>query len=73
MAITPTNSLLTALSGLGIDGTKPRPAPDAARPQAPAAAQPKAPQAVGPAAGNQVTGPEPSRSLPRGSLVNIVI
>jgi hypothetical protein len=68
MAITPTNSLFTALSGVGIDGTRPtRPAPDAARPPhppAPAAAQPQT---------SNTSAPEPSRPLPRGSLVNIVV
>jgi hypothetical protein len=67
MAITPTNSLLTALSGLGIDGTKPRPAPEAVRPSAPPA------PATKPQAANQATAPDLSRPLPRGSLVNIVI
>ena len=66
MAITPTNSLLTALSGLGIDGAKPRPTPEAARPP-----QPPAPSAQPQASHAQA--PDPSRPLPRGSLVNIVI
>jgi hypothetical protein len=66
MAITPTNSLLTALSGLGIDGAKPRPAPEATRPSTPPAPAAKPPTA-------QMTAPDPSRPLPRGSLVNIVI
>ena len=65
MAITPTNSLLTALSGLGIDGARPRPAPEASRPPAPTpAAQPQTQRA---------SAPDPKQPLPRGSLVNIVI
>jgi hypothetical protein len=71
MAITPTNSLFTALSGLGIDGARPKQAPEAARPQAPAQPQASKGQAnAAPAAGQT---PDPSRPLPRGSLVNIVI
>jgi hypothetical protein len=83
MAITPTNSLLTALSGLGLDGARPRPTHEASRPAPPPAQgvgnQAGGNQATGnQAAGNQATGnraagPDPSRPLPRGSLVNIVV
>jgi hypothetical protein len=69
MAITPTNSLLSALSNIGAniatDAVRPRPAPQAAR--APAAAP------APPAATAAATAPEPGRPLPRGSLVNLVV
>lgn len=67
MAITPTNSLLAALSSIASDGVRPRPVPEAPRPSAaPAQARPLA----GP---SQSAAPDPSRPLPRGSLVDIVI
>ncbi|MGE5539588.1 MAG: hypothetical protein ACM30I_13295 [Gemmatimonas sp.] len=74
MAITPSNSLLTALSGLGIDATRPRPAPEAARPAAPPqpASKPVS-QAVSQPAPQRAAAPDPSRPLPRGSIVNIVV
>jgi hypothetical protein len=66
MSITPTNSLLAALSSIGTEGVRPRPAPEGIRP--PAATAPAAP-----AAETRAAAPDPARPLPRGSLVNIVV
>jgi len=67
MAITPTNSLLAALSSIGTEGVRSRPAPEGLRP--PAAPNPASPAAPA----TRAAAPDPSRPLPRGSLVNIVI
>ena len=67
MAITPTQSLLTALSSIGTtDGVRPRLAPEAVRP-------PVAPAAKPPVAASPAQAPDPARPLPRGSIVNIVV
>jgi hypothetical protein len=70
MAITPTHSLLAALSSIGTDGVRSRPAPEGVRP-------PSAPTPPSPArtqqAPVQVAAPDPARPLPRGSLINIVV
>lgn len=68
MAITPTHSLLAALSSLGTDGARQRPGPEGVRPTPPA--RPVA-AAIPPAA--HAAAPDPARPLPRGSLVNIVV
>jgi hypothetical protein len=67
MSITPTNSLLAALSSIGTEGVRPRPAPEGIRP--PPATAPAAPAA----AETRAAAPDPARPLPRGSLVNIVV
>jgi hypothetical protein len=70
MAITPTNSLLSALSNIGAntgtDGIRPRPVQPVQAPAAPQQAKPSVTNAL-PAA------PDPARPLPRGSIVNLVI
>jgi hypothetical protein len=68
MAITPTHSLLAALSSLGTDGARPRSGPDGVRPAAP-----MPPAAAIPTAATQAAAPDPARPLPRGSLINIVV
>jgi len=71
MAITPTHSLLAALSSLGTDGTRPRPGPDGVRPAAPM--PPPRPTAAAIQPTSQAAAPDPARPLPRGSLINIVV
>jgi hypothetical protein len=71
MAITPTQSLLAALSSLGTDGVRPRPAPESVRP--PAAPTPPGPTRAQHTAAVPTTAPDPARPLPRGSLINIVV
>jgi hypothetical protein len=70
MAITPTHSLLAALSSLGTDGARPRSGPDGVRPAAP---MPPPPAAAIPTAATQAAAPDPAQPLPRGSLINIVV
>jgi hypothetical protein len=68
MAITPTNSLLSALSNIGSEAIRPRPAPDGIRaPATPVPAKPVTASAVPTAA------PDPTRPMPRGSFVNLVV
>jgi hypothetical protein len=69
MAVTPTTSLLAALSAIGTEGVRPRPAADGLR--APATVPP--PRPVAAASSHQPAAPDPARPLPRGSLVNIVV
>jgi hypothetical protein len=69
MTIPPTNSLLAALSSLGVDGVRPPAAPQGVRP--PAAPAPGPANPVTAAAAQ--TAPNPAKPLPRGSLVNLVV
>ena len=71
MAITPTHSLLSALSNIGsnigTDAVRPRPAAQPVQPTA-------APEQIKPSVTTATqTAPDPAKPLPRGSIVNLVI